>query len=300
MDVSIVIVSYNTRRLTADCIHSIYEKTKDVLFEIILIDNASSDGSAQMVRTDFPDVILIESGLNLGFGRANNLGAERASGKYLFFLNSDTILLNNAVKMFYDWCEKNQDAGIGAVGCPLLDRTGSIGSSYHDFPVFSMEIRLLAEQFLKRSSLIRKLVSKKPVKPECSIHPERQKVDYIVGADMFIPRSVSDEVGLFDTIFFMYYEETDLQLRMGERGFHRFIIGGPLIVHLEGGSPSVSNRKRIMIDDSKFKYFRKHERAVKVFLFKSFYVAYRRIEALVFREFSREENSEYFRFLSGV
>ena len=99
MDVSIIIVNYNTKKLTSDCINSIYEKTTGIRFEVIVVDNNSSDGSQDLFFFDFR-IKFVEAGENLGFGKANNKGVEIASGKYVFFLNSDTILVNNAVKLF--------------------------------------------------------------------------------------------------------------------------------------------------------------------------------------------------------
>lgn len=100
MDVSIIIVNYNTKELTRNCLRSIFDQTKDVDFEVIVSDNGSTDGSIEMIRAEFPQVILIENNANLGFGAANNRGLKIARGKYVFYLNSDTVLLNNAVKLF--------------------------------------------------------------------------------------------------------------------------------------------------------------------------------------------------------
>ena len=121
MDVSIIIVNYNTKDLIKTCIDSIYGQTDQIKFEIIVVDNASKDGSQQMIKNEFPNVILIESPENMGFGKANNFGAKHASGKYLLFLNSDTILLNNAVRYFFDFSEQNNANKIGALGSILLD-----------------------------------------------------------------------------------------------------------------------------------------------------------------------------------
>ena len=121
MDVSIIIVNYNTKELTAACINSIFQYTEGVEFEVILVDNASTDSSKAVFSQD-PRVRYIYSDRNLGFGRANNLGIREATGRYLFFLNSDTILLNNAVKYFFDFCEKNPEHKIGALGAVLKDR----------------------------------------------------------------------------------------------------------------------------------------------------------------------------------
>ena len=105
MDVSVIIVNYNTLGLTSDCIESIIAQTSTVEYEIILVDNASTDGSKEVFAQD-KRIKYIYSDRNLGFGRANNLGIREAKGRYLFFLNSDTILLNNAVKLFFDYCGK--------------------------------------------------------------------------------------------------------------------------------------------------------------------------------------------------
>ena len=104
-DVSIIIVNYNTKQLLADCLKSIYEQTNNIDFEVIVSDNGSVDGSIEMLKRDFSQVILIENNANLGFGAANNRGLEVAKGKYIFYLNSDTVLLNNAVKIFFDYLE---------------------------------------------------------------------------------------------------------------------------------------------------------------------------------------------------
>ena len=127
MDVSIIIVNYNTKQLLKDCLNSIYEHTENISFEVIVSDNGSKDGSIEMLKAEFPQVILIENNANLGFGKANNKGLAIAKGKYIFYLNSDTILLNNAVKLFFDYFEENgKKENIGALGCNLLDKQGNI------------------------------------------------------------------------------------------------------------------------------------------------------------------------------
>lgn len=100
MDVSVIIVNYNTKQITLNCLESIFEHTKGIEFEVILVDNASSDGSVEAIEEYYPMVQVIKSEVNLGFGRANNLGVQMAKGEYLFLLNSDTLLLNNAISIF--------------------------------------------------------------------------------------------------------------------------------------------------------------------------------------------------------
>ena len=129
MDVSIIIVNYNTQELTLQCLRSVYEKTAGISFEVIVVDNASSDDSVKQVRIEFPQVILIESPENLGFGRANNLGFENSTGDYIFLLNSDTLLINNAIEIL--WRFLNQNFDIAIVGGQLFEEDGvTITHSY--------------------------------------------------------------------------------------------------------------------------------------------------------------------------
>ena len=113
MDVSIIIVNYNTLELTKNTIDSVNEKTKDLNYEIILVDNASTDGSVEFFEKEYKNkIIFIKNDENLGFGRANNRGIKIAKGKYVFLLNSDTLLINNAIKILFDFMEKNNNCGV--------------------------------------------------------------------------------------------------------------------------------------------------------------------------------------------
>lgn len=230
MDVSIIIVNYNTCILLKQCIESVIQQTKDISYEIIVVDNASLDASCEMLKVNFSIVKLIKSKVNLGFGKANNLGIEHSSGKYLFFLNSDTILLNNAVKLFFDFSEKNL-INLGAVGAVLKDIEGDNIHSYGEFIKISTELKMMLYKYMKFLGV----KSESKYLYPCSVD-EPLDVDYITGADLFVPRNVYEKTGAFDPIFFMYCEEVDWQYRMYQRGFRRLIINGPLIIHLEGGS----------------------------------------------------------------
>ena len=141
MDVSIIIVNYNTCDLTRNCLKSVFEQTKDIDFEVIVSDNGSKDGSIEMIKKEFPQVILIENNANLGFGAANNRGLKIAKGKYVFYLNSDTILLNNAVKCFFDYWENSPEKDtIGALGGNLLNEDGNVIHSGTDLPTAKSEL----------------------------------------------------------------------------------------------------------------------------------------------------------------
>lgn len=234
MDVSIIIVNYNTKKLLFDCLTSLYDKTFNISFEVIVSDNGSQDGSIEMIQNYFPKVILIQNNDNLGFGAANNRGLIRATGKYIFYLNSDTILLNNAVKLFFDYFETYDDK-IGALGCNLLSPDGKNVISYANFPVDKNEYKYLIKCFFSSLGLKRLFYR---FKKSRSISKYIGPVDYIIGADLFVR---NNEDAKFDERFFMYYEETDLQLNMEKKGLKRIIIEGPQIIHLEGGSSSKHN-----------------------------------------------------------
>lgn len=232
MDVSIVIVNYNTKNLLKQCLSSVIDNTENIIYEIIVIDNASNDGSILMIKNTFPCVRLIESQINLGFGKANNLGIEIARGKYFFFLNSDTIFLNNALYFFFKYFEYNNKNGtIGAIGGLLLDNKKKPTLSYGEFPTIRSELRYIQRKIVEK--VYKKNILNTQLNDNSFIN-----VEYIVGADLFIPKAVIDNIGAFDPDFFMYYEETDLQKRMENSGFNRLIIDGPKIIHLEGGSVS--------------------------------------------------------------
>lgn len=244
MDVSIIIVNYNTKQLLTDCLKTVYEKTQNVNFEVIVVDNASSDGSEEFICARYPLVRWINSGKNLGFGRANNLGARYAQGEYLFLLNSDTLLQNNAVGEFLNYAREHRLEPIGALGCWLSDREQKLNNSFGFFPCAKNEIAYLLGHY------------RQPTKEDTTTE---RNVDYITGADLFIEKRLFDELGGFDKNIFMYYEETDLQYRMAKRGLLRKIIPGPRIVHLEGGSFERKGLsfKRFMMAQTSYNYYMK-------------------------------------------
>lgn len=229
MDVSIIMVNYNTKEMTQECIDSIYEHTAGISFEVILVDNDSSDGSKEVFSSD-ERVRFIEAGGNLGFGRANNLGGEKAQGKYIFFLNTDTLLQNNAVKMFFDYAESHQQDRLGALGGVLIGRDGKPAMSCGHFLGIKMIFQTLTQHFGHVPDIYGRKTIWLP--NGCTA----QDVDYICGADIFVSRKVIEECGGFDPDFFMYYEETEMQHRWRQKGFTNRLIIGPQIVHLEGGS----------------------------------------------------------------
>ena len=229
MDVSIILVNYNTKEMTKECIDSIYAHTAGLSFEVILVDNASSDGSQEFFSHD-DRVRFIESGSNLGFGRANNLGLKSATGKYAFLLNTDTLLKNNAVKLFFDYAEAHSNEKFGALGCRLVDGEGQPAMSCGNF----LKIKMIFQTLTQHFGHVPDIYGKKRMWG--NNQSEAVNVDYVCGADIFVNKQVIDRFGAFDPDFFMYYEETEMQHRWGKNGYGSRLIDGPKIVHLEGGS----------------------------------------------------------------
>lgn len=266
MDVSVIIVNYNTKDFTRNCIESVFAQTTGVSFEVILVDNASTDGSVEFFKKD-NRIRFVESGENLGFGKANNLGYQYASGDYIFLLNSDTLLLNNAVKLFYDKME-TADIHIGCMGCLLQDKNRRYIHSYAEFPkvehmlytnVCSSGFKYLGWREMKMDD---------PLLRE--INPSFFQVDYVTGADLFIRRNVIEKCGLFDPDFFMYYEDPELQYRFHRDGYFSFIFDAPQIMHLEGKSSenTVSAKMGLIKFDSALLYMSKTQSRWKFLLLK--------------------------------
>lgn len=267
MDVSIIIVNYNTRDLLRDCLQSVYQHTQGIDFEVIVSDNGSEDGSQDMIRALFPDVILMENNANLGFGAANNRGLDVARGKYVFYLNSDTVLCNNGVKIFFDTWEATVDKEqIGAMGANLLDKEMEVIHSYGEFAGYTLSFKQLMSMLVSNSILsVFHLLHISPSFLARGIHHTDffvGEVDYVTGADLFM---LNDSNARFDEDFFLYFEEADLQRRLAALGKKRLMIEGPLIQHLCGGSVDEGltiKRKgsfsRIQFEISRLRFLRKY------------------------------------------
>ena len=256
--ISIILVNYNTKELTLQTIRSIYEMTKEIEFEIIVVDNNSHDGSIMAIKENFKNVIVIENPLNSGFGIANNIGSEVALGEYLFFLNTDTILLNNAVKILADFLDENQN--IGAVGGNLYTKDLNPATSINRiFPGILSEL----DTFL--FNIPSKIIFNKSVFFNYSDLPIVFKGN-ISGADLMIRKELFEKVGKFDKDFFMYYEETELLYRVCKQRYALTSLPDAKIIHLEGASEERKEISHKRSFDSKWKYFIKTNKTKWIFL----------------------------------
>lgn len=239
MDVSVIVVNYNTRDFTLKCLESVVKYTKNVDYEILVSDNGSVDGSVEAIRRCFPDVIIIENKANLGFGAANNRALKVAKGKYVLFLNSDAYLLNNAVKIFFDYWENSPEKDrIGALGCWLKDENGNYIHSGGQFPTYmgllKFYLRLtiihLAKSILKVFHLESLYPKYKPQVETGDVVGQTFDIGYVTGADLFM---LNDASAIYDENYFMYYEESDMQFQLAKQGKIRRLVCGAEICHLE-------------------------------------------------------------------
>ncbi len=242
MDVSIVIVNYHSAQMVIDCIRSVREQTKQNTYEIIVVDNASGDGSVELLRETFPEVMMIASPVNLGFGKANNLGATYAQGKYLFLLNPDTILVNDAIGILFDYLEEHPETGV-AGGNLYSPDMAPVPSFCRRFDDLELERKRASWAFLIGGKLRDKLgiPSNAKAMEEFNNTDVPEQVAYIFGADMMLPRTLFAQVGGFDPDFFMYAEEQELTWRITQAGYSVVSVPRAKIIHLEGATVKAQN-----------------------------------------------------------
>jgi N-acetylglucosaminyl-diphospho-decaprenol L-rhamnosyltransferase len=258
MELSIIIVNWNTRDLVAKCLDSIYAYPPNCNFDIWVVDNASSDGSAQTVRERFSNVRLIENRENLGFARANNQVIRESVGAHLLFINSDTVIQSDALSRLFAFAHTHPQAGV--VGAFLLNRDETPQYSYSNFPSIWSE-----------TACAFGLDSRFPFSiwfaPPRDSAEDWVRRDCVPGAAFMIKRSVLDAVGFFDEQFFMYSEEVDLQLRVKKAGWENYIIRSARIIHLGGASIRQSAAAmKAELFRSKVYYFRKHHNPISAFV----------------------------------
>lgn len=242
-DVSILIVNWNGRDLLSACVKSVYETVRHLVYEVIVVDNASTDGSSDMVREQFPAVQLVQNDQNLGFACANNQAIRASQGRYVLLLNSDTIVRQGALEAMVHFADRHPKAGV--VGCKLLNADGSLQPSWAQFPTLWSEVT--GRNFRRRYRT-----------PEID-GEAAYLVDWVGGACLLARREAVDRVGLLDEDFWMYSEETDWCFRFVREGWLVYYLPEASIVHLGGGSSrKASERTLIQLYESKLRFFFKH------------------------------------------
>ncbi len=233
MDVSVVIVNWNARDLLRGCLASIAKETR-ASHEVFVIDNASKDGSCDMVRAEFPWVKLMENETNRGFAAANNQGLREARGRYLLLLNPDTVILEGAIDKAIADADARVDAGV--VGCQVWESPERIQRTCFSFPT---PLNLFFSQTGLQKRFPRSRLLGRPELMWWDRMSERD-VDVVSGMFMLVRREAMDQVGLMDEDYFVYGEEADWCCRFWRAGWRCVFVPTGRILHLEGGGKSTS------------------------------------------------------------
>ncbi|HEV3041609.1 MAG TPA: glycosyltransferase family 2 protein [Candidatus Angelobacter sp.] len=264
---SIIIVNYNTCGMLRDCLASL-RATEGSRCELIVVDNASIDGSAEMVEREFPEVVLVRNRQNAGFAKANNQGMKLAKRKYLLLLNSDTVVRAGALEAMADYIDSHAEAG--AVTCKLLNVDGTIQASISNRPgPVLLFFRLLGVSRLISGDQLRRwllrtcgFVLGKTIRSYLtpySVHTGPMETENISGACMMLRREAMEQVGLLDETFFMYFEDMDYCVRLQNAGWKMYYLPQGEIIHLGGGSSGGRMRNySVHSYRALFHFYRKH------------------------------------------
>lgn len=253
IDVSIIIVNWNTCDILQDCLKSVYEQTKDLSFEVIVVDNASSDDSVEVIKRDFPQVVLIENPENRGFATANNQGVAISKGRYILLLNSDTVVLDGAIQKTIAFADRHPEAAV--VGCKVLNPDRTIQPTCFVFPS-------LLNLFLSATYLYKVFHRSRFFGQERMTWWDRSDVrgvDVVTGCFMLVRREAIDQLGMMDEEYFMYAEETDWCYRFKKAGWKILFTPDPQIIHLGGqSSQKVKSEMVLQLRASRLLFLKKH------------------------------------------
>lgn len=242
-DLSIIIVSYNTAQLTIECIESILKTVKRVSYEIVVVDNASTDGSVEKIKRSFDfeqdKIFLIENNGNFGFSKANNIGVRESSGRYVLFLNSDTVVYENTIDGMVEFMDKNLDCG--AATCYVAMPNGEMDDASHrGFPTPWRALGYfsgLARQFPKSKLFSGYLLGWMDLS---TIH----EIDALAGAFMIVRRTAGEKVGWWDEDFFWYGDDLDFCYRLKKQGWKIYFVPEFKILHYKGVSGGIKKISR--------------------------------------------------------
>jgi GT2 family glycosyltransferase len=264
LDVSIMIVNWNTRDLLVRCLRAVYDTIRGLEFEVIVVDNASTDDSVATLREQFAHVRLIENQENVGFARANNQAINAARGRYVLLLNSDAFLHTGAVETLVEYMD--QHAEVGAAGCMLFYEDGTLQRSCSAFPTVWTE--LWQALWLDRLFPTHPLFGKYWMM-YWKMDDARQ-VDVVMGACMMLRRQALEQVGLLDEQFFMYSEEVDLCYRLKQAGWQVCFVPEATATHIWGGTARKVQREEtfLRLYASRALFFRKHYGRLTTLLYK--------------------------------
>lgn len=253
-DLSIIIVNYNGQKYLKDCLNSIYKNTQNIQYEIIIIDNASTDNSCHYLKKNHPEVILIESKINLGFGKGNNEAVKKAKGNFLLLLNNDTILLNPLKEILEVY---KRLYNVGFMGILMLNGNKEYSQSSGNLPniinMFWLKHLYYQNKEFKSGAFSKKIY----------------EVGWISGSFMIIKKSIYEDINGFDERFFMYVEDVDICKRVKDRGLKNILLSDHSYIHFGGFN---TNKNYLLIEGYK-KYINIHFKGLKKIAMKSSLIA---------------------------
>jgi GT2 family glycosyltransferase len=248
MDLSIIIVNWNTKDLLLRCLNAIYQTVRAVEMEVIVVDNGSKDGSVAAAVERFPKARFIQNQMNLGFARANNQALSVAAGRYLLLLNPDTVVRDRAIENLLSFMEA--DPKVGVAGGQLINPDGSKQNSIANFPT-------LATELLNKSLLRWLFPGRFPGKER--VYGEPIEVESVIGACMMVRGKTVEEVGPLDEGYFLFLEETDWCYRMKKAGWKVYHVPAAQVYHFQGKSAETDIKgAKIEYYRSRYRFFQKH------------------------------------------
>jgi GT2 family glycosyltransferase len=294
IDVSIVIVNWNARDYLRDCIRSIVEQTRACSFEIIVADNRSTDGSQEMLRSDFPAVHPILNEENHGFAGGNNQGLAVARGRYVLLLNPDTLVLDGAIDKCVAHADALAEAKVGVLGCQVWEDEDTIQKTCFQFPsplnslltMLGLTSRYPESRFLGRSEM--------GWWDRC----DEREVEVVSGMFMLVRREALEQVGPMDEGYFMYGEEADWCYRFWKAGWKCLFTPRARIMHLEGGGKStqrsalVSAQMYVQLQKSILRFHRKNRGMVSWALAQAVYAVVMPLRSAAFGAMALAGRSE--------
>jgi hypothetical protein len=239
IDLSIVIVSYNTKEFLNNCLASIKKTAKYFTYEIVVVDNASGDGSPEMVTQEFKDVLLISNKKNLGFSKANNLGVKKSTGRYVLFLNSDTIVYENTLKYMINFMDENKN--VGASTCKLVMPNGKIDDASHrGFPT--------PWNSFSHFTGLAKIFPKSKLFGGYNLGfgdlSKTHEIDALAGAFTLVRRKAGEEVYWWDEDYFFYGEDIDFCYKLKQKGWKIYYVPQVSILHYKGVSGGIKKHSQ--------------------------------------------------------
>jgi GT2 family glycosyltransferase len=266
MQLSIIIVNYNTQTLLRQCLDSVYSQKVNFDFEVIVVDNNSKDNSLDMLNKYFTQVKIIQNKKNVGFGKANNQGAKLAKGEWLLFLNSDTQCQDGTIEKVMSKALEKASKNLGDIvlGCKLLNNDNSTQASAGFFP--TLEKVALQMLFLDDLPFV-KSIFKPYQQSQVQFYSKDQEVDWVTGAFLLLPNNLFQKVKGFDESIFMYGEEIDLCYRLKKEGARICYLASPALYHHKGGSSPDGFRSAVVGEyKGLVSFYKKHYPKKTIFL----------------------------------